>query len=637
MGFGIKLNRWTHGLGWGLTALYVLAHFLILVALVAFGLRAGGWALPPLAIAWYGLFVLGSVVPLIQARRPERSHWLLVVPVLLALALMGAFGVSQSVGRAVYGPYDPGDNYRVWAVLQVWVALVLIALAALYRWPSLALAGLLAQAALMLTGPQGWANLLLWGWPTLIEAAVVLLLVVLYGLGLWALNGWPSGRWKVLLGSGIAGAVACTAVILVARLFARGERGATSSGLLHALLGAFVLGGLGLFSLVLGALSLKPAESERRFPAEATAFLLWGASILTLLFGQLAPEGALPRPGDPISWASPQVVTPDAWLPTLGWAGWILKALQWAAAPCALLGLATALMGWRRRRAMPGASFLLMGIGVALMLLFLIGDLLPPRPGVVRLPDYSLYYPDRLLSLIAGVLLVLAGRAMTVHPAARWEERARPLGRAVALGLLLFGLWYAATMVRLYLRAASWPGALVHLALFPLSALAAGWLLVAWWRTDRDKAEIRLLWTLALLAVGVGGTLALTWPRVVSTVPPNGATGVPRNTQVVVRMRPSWLEGLPGNPGTHFFAYYPDTGKHIHSSYRFWPDGLFTFSPEGLLRPDAPVEVVVRRGWERPYRLRFTTAGPDSPTATPMPTPAYPVGPLPTALPTATP
>ncbi|MFN3762190.1 MAG: Ig-like domain-containing protein [Anaerolineae bacterium] len=252
------------------------------------------------------------------------------------------------------------------------------------------------------------------------------------------------------------------------------------------------------------------------------------------------------------------------------------------------------------------------------------------------MPDYSLYSPDRLLSLIAGVLLALAGRAMTVHPAARWEERARPLGRAVALGLLLFGLWYPAAMGRLYLCAASWPGALAHLALFPLSALAAGWLLVTWWRTDQGKRGLRLLWTLALLAVEVGGALALTWPRVVSTVPPNGATGVPQNTQVVIRMRPSWLESLLGDPGTQFFAYYPDTGKYIYGSYGFWPDRLFTFSPEGLLRPDAPVEVVVRRGWERPYRLRFTTAGPNSPTATPMPTPLHPIGPVPTALPTAT-
>lgn len=626
-------NRWTHGLGWGLTALYVLAHFLVLVALVAFGLRAGGWALPPLAVAWYGLFVLGSVAPLIQARRPEGSHWLLVVPALLALALMGAFGVSQDVGRAVYGPYDPGDTYRVWAVLQVWAALILTALAALYRWPSLALAGLLAQAALTLTGPQGWANLLLWGWPTLIEAAVVLLFVAFYGLALWALNGWPSGRWKALLGTGVSGAVGA-AIALLARLLALGERGVTPSGFLYALLGALALGGLGLFSVALGAPSLKPAETGRRFPAEASAFLLWGASTLTLAFARLAPEGALPRPGTP-SWSSPGLVVPAAWLPALGWAEWLLKALRWAAAPYALLGLATALLGWRRRPAMSGTSLLLMGVGVALTALFPLGLFLP-YPRVAQLPDYTLYYPDWLLSLPVGVLLILAGRATTVHPAARWEERARPLGRAVALGLLLFGLWYAATMGALHLRTASWPGALVYLAFFALGLLAAGWLLAAWWRTDRDKAGIRLLGTLALLAAGVGGLLALTWPRVVSTVPPNGAAGVPRNTQVEIRMRPSWLEGLPGNPGVWFFAYYADTGQRIQGGHSFWEDGFF-LSPEGPLRPDAPVEVVVRRGWERPYRLRFTTAGPDSPTATPMPTPAHPIGPVPTALPTATP
>ncbi|MFN3762189.1 MAG: hypothetical protein ACK4WK_03180 [Anaerolineae bacterium] len=373
MGFGIKLNRWTHGLGWGLTALYVLAHLLILVALVAFGLRAGGWALPLPAVAWYGLFVLGSVIPLIRACRPEGSHWLLVLPVFLALVLIGAFGVSQDVGRAVYGPYDPGDLYRDWISLQVWIALILIALAALYRWPYLPLAGLLAQAALMLTGPQGWANMILWGWPSIMEAAVILLLVVLYGLALWALNGWPPERperWRVLVKAGVSGAVGGAAIALLARSLALRESGTASSGLLYALLGAFVLGGLGLFSVALGAPSLKPGESERRFPAEASAFLLCGASILTLMFGQLAPEGALPRPGDSISSVSPQTVVPDAWLPTIGWAGWMLKALRWAAAPYALLGLATALVGWRKRPAVLRASSLVMGIGVALMLLF---------------------------------------------------------------------------------------------------------------------------------------------------------------------------------------------------------------------------------------------------------------------------
>ncbi len=32
-------------------------HFLLLLALFAFGLRAGGWVFPPLAVARYGLFV----------------------------------------------------------------------------------------------------------------------------------------------------------------------------------------------------------------------------------------------------------------------------------------------------------------------------------------------------------------------------------------------------------------------------------------------------------------------------------------------------------------------------------------------------------------------------------------------------
>lgn len=104
--------RLTYVAGWALTALFALAHLLILASLVAFGLRAGGWVLPPLAVAWYGLFALGSIPLLVRARRSESAHWLFLIPFALTLALVGAFGVSADVGRAVYGPYNPGDRYR---------------------------------------------------------------------------------------------------------------------------------------------------------------------------------------------------------------------------------------------------------------------------------------------------------------------------------------------------------------------------------------------------------------------------------------------------------------------------------------------------------------------------------------------
>ncbi|MDW7991468.1 MAG: Ig-like domain-containing protein [Anaerolineae bacterium] len=638
---GKLLVRLTYVAGWALTALFVLAHLLLLAALVTFGLRAGGWALPPLAVAWYGLFALGSIPLLLRARRSENAPWLLLVPFALTLALVGAFGFSENIGRAVYGPYDPGDRYRIWALLQGGGALMVVSLAALYRWPLLLLAGLLTQAALILTNPEEWASLVFWGWPNLGTAALPLF-VVPYALAFWVLNEEPSGRWRILLKSGIAGAVGSAGAVLGARYIALGQQGLMLPGLLPALFGAFVLGGLGVFALVLGAPSLKRAESRRRFPAEAAALFLGGASLLALPYGQLSPAGFLPRPGNLIPWVSPQTVVPNAWLPIVDWAGWLLKGLPWAAAPYALLGLGTALMGRRVRWALPEPPVLLMGIGIVEIGRSFLNLFLPTIRATYP-PDFSLVYPDWMWSIPVGVSLILAGRAMTVHPATAWEERACPLGRAIVLGLLLIGLWYTATMGGLYLRAAVWSGLLAHLASFILFGLTVGRLMAAWWQIDLKSEggfhtlRSRALWTLALLIVGIGVAVALTAPRVVRTVPANGATGVPLNTRVQIQMHPSFVEWMPGSPGVQFFAYYRDTGRYIPGTYGYWADGLFAFTPEESLRPGAPVEVVIRRVWERPYHLRFTTAGSDSPTAIPMPVPASPVGPAPTALPAKTP
>jgi hypothetical protein len=57
--------------------------------------------------------------------------------------------------------------------------------------------------------------------------------------------------------------------------------------------------------------------------------------------------------------------------------------------------------------------------------------------------------------------------------------------------------------------------------------------------------------------------------------------------------------------------------------------------PDGLLRPNAPVEAVFHHQGRRPFVLRFTTAGVDSPSATPMPRTFGP--PTPAPLPTPNP
>ncbi|MCS7178423.1 MAG: Ig-like domain-containing protein [Anaerolineae bacterium] len=669
-------SRWTHRLGWALTALYALAHLLILVALVAFGLRAGGWVFPPLAVAWYGFFVLGSVVPLTQARRQENAHWLLVIPVLLALALMGASGATWSIGEAVYGPYDPGDRYRSWALLQAGVGVALVSLAALYRWPSLLRAGLFAQVGLILSNPEEWAGLAVWGWP---QAGTILLpfLVALYAAALWALGERLPFQWTMLLKTGGIGAALGAVFLVIARFLAVDilHRGAATTGYLPTLSGSLILGGLGVPALLLAAPSLKPTESRKRFPAEAAALLSGIAALLTLSIGQFPPMGILPTPGEILPWAPHSHPVPDVWLPTVEWAGWLLKAVLALQVPLGLWGLWSLWVNRRVRWAFPETPLMLAGGGLMLLSLweilswagspFLVWAFLRfvRLPLTHPLPFYlNITLPERLLSILAGVLLLLAGRAVAAHPAARWEEWARPLGRSAVLGLLLFGVGWTGTATRDYLRIltafpptwksyltspASWLslalGALLYLLLLALFAATTGFLLSAWWRNARKgTGGLRGLWphlVLPTLLISLAGGLVLwaLWPRVLSTVPPNGAQGVPTDTPIQIQMRsPTPLTYLLPGAGQVLFVWYTDTGDFVHGSIGFGED-FVSFFPYEPLRPDASVEVVARRGWERPYRLRFTTAGPDASTATPILTPTHPAGSVPTALPTATP
>ncbi len=654
------LFRWPHRLGWVLTALSTLAHLMILVALVVFGLRAGGWVFPPAAVAWYGLLVLGSLPLLARARRPEDAHWLMILPIALALALLGASGTSWSVGEAAYGPYDPGDRYRSWVLLQAWVGIALVSLAALYRWPSLLTAGLLAQTVLLLSHPEEWAGLVIWGWPR--EGVVVsfLPLVALYTLALWALRGWPPVRWRTLLRAGVAGVVLCAALFVALQFLSAKvlHRGPAPGGYLPTLAGALMVGGLGGPALLLGAASLKPPEPRRRFPAEAAALLLGGAALLTLSVGQFPPLGILPAPGEILPWISPDRPVPDVWLPTVEWAGWLLKAVLVLLVPLGVLGLRTLWPDRRVRSVSPETPLVLAGVGLLLLSLweglagfgapFLVRAFLHfvGWPSVLPLPfdRFTFTLPERLLSIPVGTLLLLAGRAWAAHPAAHWEERARPLGRAATLGLLAFGLWRSGAAAGEYLRvltamppawkasvpppviwASFGPIGVFSLLLFVLFAATTAFLLSAWWRDARRGAEgPRAFWRgvvlpPALVALAAGLAMAALSPRVVSTFPPNGAQGVPTDVEIQIQMGPpNPLAYLPG-AGDALFVGYADTGEPIPGAVGFGENWV-SFFPSGPLRPNAPVEVVIRRGWERPYRLRFTT-GESGP---PAPAPAHP-------------
>jgi hypothetical protein len=91
-------------------------------------------------------------------------------------------------------------------------------------------------------------------------------------------------------------------------------------------------------------------------------------------------------------------------------------------------------------------------------------------------------------------------------------------------------------------------------------------------------------------------------------VPQDGASGVPRDVTVSIRMQErAWLWRQLNASGFGISAHYADTGAYIPSMSGGSPASL-RLDPESPLRPGAPVEVTVHRAGERPYVLRFTTA-----------------------------
>ena len=197
-----------------LLLLYALAHALAAVSLLAFGLRAGGWVLHPVAVAWYSLFVLGSLVRG-RSWRQAAPPWLLVVPPILALAMLGIFPATGLLGGAAYAPYGLGDLHEWFVGLNVLSALALSAVALIYRWPRLLLAWATAQGLLLVTYPAWWARLYRWGGlgnplPVAVLTVGLPLLYVLAAraLGVRLPHRW--GRWVLVgltVGIGLAALV----------------------------------------------------------------------------------------------------------------------------------------------------------------------------------------------------------------------------------------------------------------------------------------------------------------------------------------------------------------------------------------------------------------------------------------------
>jgi len=663
--------RLERGIASMLVLLYILAHALTILSLLAFGFRAGGWVLHPVAVAWYSLFVLGSFLLLAHSWRAAASssylvvgsrrgvHWPLLIPPILALTLAGAFPATGAVGGAAYAPYDTGDVHEWFVGLNILGALALTALALLYRRPRLLLAWAGMQGLLLLTYPAWWAYL--WRWGGLGNLLPTLALIggppLLYALALGALGMRLPRRWGRWVLAGLRVGIGLAVLAGIRHAAYLGARDFIPSAVSEMWLGFVMSVPLFLaFGALLAPLPLlawqmlhtfegEPREDERRFPWEALALLLWTSASIASHF-----LGNLPVAGDVQGWVSPDHVVPDAWLPTITWAGWLFASVRWLSLPLALWGLADALRRTRLRLASTGFSQVLLWAGVGWLISFA-WDVSPlgfPLGVAWETPSAV----DAFLPVPGGVFLLLAGRAAERRQGRwgqwlwRWATVAGLLallmwtGRAawVYERVLLSPLpawadrWQYAPLPRVPLSAL---GLALHLVLLGLDLFALVAALRDWWAQASLERPRSLVWPVALPLLAFAVLAGLGWwataTPVVRTVPVDGATGVPRDTVVRIETEAEkrWLGLLLGGSGHGIRTRYTDTDEHIPGMSGGSMSGFF-FDPEGLLRPDAPVEITIYRTGERPYTLHFATAGVDSPTATPMPdAPLFP-GPVPT-------
>lgn len=656
-----------------LLLIYTLAHALAVVSLIAFGLQADGWVLHPVAVGWHGLFVLGGLVALLHTWRAPASPWPLVIPPLLTLAALGAIPATGLLGVTRYAPYDPLDAEEIFLAYSFLSGLAFVMLALIYRWPRLLLAWIAAQGLLLITYPGWWAELWSPGYMMILGGIGVLTLGLspLYVLAALVLSlrpprGW--GRW-VLAGlvTGIALAV-LAGIRDVPYISDQGYVPETASELSKLWLSiTFQLPVLLAFGVVLLPLILlagrllrtAPEAVARHFPWEALTLVLLAATPLASSALLPAPAGQLPAAGDVQGWVSPSHVVPEGWsLATTG-AEWLFVAMRWLVLPYALLGLATALPSARRFRwALPAFPHVLLWAGLGWLMVYAWDS--SPLSFPLRVIEETISPATDTLPLLGGLSLLLAGRVWERG----WGRLAEGLWRLVTLGGLVALLLRVGRVTWAYGRAFFVPlpawvedwqytplpqtlsptllmslGLALHLMALALGLFALSRTLHAWWQVGQAGKVLESvgLPLLGLAALGLFWWWATT-PAVVRTVPPNGASNVPRDTVILIEMGPEkrWPALLLGGSGGGMRVRYTDTGNYIQGMGSFGGPGFTSllFDPEEPLRPDAPIEVIVHRTGERPYTLRFTTTGVDGPTATPMPLLGDWVGPQPTAMPT---
>lgn len=651
-----------------LILVFTAAHALVAGGLLAFGLRAGGYPLNRWAVYEYGVVaavaLLWSAVATLRSARQsdgERSGWAIAIPPLLAVWVVGMYATTE-VLHAEFAPYLD-DQLEIFAGLNVLFALGGCTLALLYRWPRLLLAWAGGQGALLLTNPGLNVTLFRWGAPGLV-GWVTLGIPLAYASTALALGWRPTRRPFLLSLAGTAAVGLALAMPPTLRLVGEGVRDLGTGPGLWALALVSSLGTAAYWALV-AALPLyagiawrtwptaEREEGSRRWTWVAVTVVLWISTALAS-FAQVAPDGRLPAAGAVQGWRASEQVVPAAWSPTITWAGWLFTVVRWLLVPYVLLGLVGAARRWRPRLALPSVPASLVWAGLGWLAAFA-WDLSPVGfPLHVAGESYSMVSAF-FLPLVGGMLLVVAGRAAE----RRWGPWGRRFWRLVTLGGCLALLTWIGQAAWAYGRVLFAPlpawterwgyaplprvlltslGLTIHLFALGLGAWALVRTLGDWAGPGPmvDRRRLRsLVQSIALpllvLAILAGFGWWATAPPVVRTVPANGATDVPRDTAVRIEMAPEkgWLGFLLGGSGQGVRTRYADTGDYI-------PGGgggtghSFTFDPEGLLRPNAPVAITVYRTGERPYTLRFTTAGVGGPTATPMPDFPGPHGPIPT-------
>ncbi len=634
----MKLSAQKH-LIWGLALLTALAHSLAALALAAFGWRADGYVLNgPASYIYLALTLMAVCFCLVIWRRKNdwALAWNVVLPMGLPLAAAAVWFATTLFGAkyATWGALTDDDG--LFALINLAYALLGCGLALGLRWPRLLLAWAMAHGLIVLLCP-----FVAIAPPNLYEILPWLFVTPAYGLAAWAL-GWQPNRRVVsmVLGAGTFAVVAPLVMSLV---------GSDTSFASYSLLGAEVVWSAAAL-LPLGLYAWRARREWETAALEQSPSAPWMAAALTLvcgalLAGYLLGPPMLPRAGEAQPWISNTHIVPVAWLPTLAWSAWLFDVLPWLAG---LLVLGGVVSGLRARPMLSlGTVNGLVWLGITLLLGWGMDSLSPLRFILNVTSEGFTSLLDWLGPLIAALGLLFIAR--------QWERGRRPVWVLAVFLLLSLFLWLQAEMAWPYARFLFFPqpdwasvgeyaplppallagaGLALHVGLGGFGLYVVGqWIGIARGETTLAPALRR-----AALVGGSGVAIVyaawyvLTTPRLIQAVPAPDAINIPRDALIVIGLAlltpldDLWAGGLYGSMS----ARYADTGEYIPASSGSRGAGVFVLAPATPLRANVVIVVTVIYGNKRPYILRFTTGGANTPSATPLPEVPEQLRPVPT-------